>query len=244
MKSLRLELNLTLACNHACPACNRLCDRFPKRTGHMSLEQVDKLCEQVQDAQTEGRASVKRLKVVGGEPLLHPDYPEVHARLCAAADAGIFQSVKIQSNGILPKPKGLATSPRVRFSGMAFGKRGHLPIWSPEDHGQVWQEGCMMIGRCGASLDAWGWLPCSAAIAIVAVFELEHLYREELPTEPWGLNELCQHCACAGPKEWQDEHTKLFKDMWPGHRQPSSSWVEAMLRKGADWDGLPKKDGW
>lgn len=240
MQSLRLELNLTLACNHACPACNRLCDRFPKRTAHMDVKQIHRMIAQCRSAQLTGLATVKRLKVVGGEPLLHPDYPEIHALLCTAANEGVFQSVKIQSNGLLPLPKGLATSPRVGFSGKSFRKRGHLPIWAPEDKGAESAPGCMMIRRCGASLDAFGWLPCSAAIAIVGVFGLEYLYRDELPIGPWGLDELCRHCACSAPMEWQEEHTKLFTDMDDEHRSPSKTWAEAM----DGWDGLPKKERW
>lgn len=237
MRAIRIELNLTLACNHRCPSCNRLCDRFPKRTCHMSIDQMDRLVAQARRALVEGRARIKRVKVVGGEPLLHPDYPEIHARLCAAADGGVFQSVKIQSNGIRPIPKGLATSPRVRFSGKAFSKREHLQLFSPQDMGPcAWWPGCLMLTRCGASLDAYGWLPCSAAIAIVGAFGLEHLYRDELPTEPWGLAELCRHCPNALPAEIQKYLTKPFS----AKHEMSASWAAAI----EGWDGLPRKAMW
>ena len=230
-----VELNLTLACNHKCPSCDRLCNRFPTRECHMTLDQIDKLCKQASESK-----GIKRLKVVGGEPFMHPEYREVNSRLVDALEAGSIQRVKIQSNGILPKPKDLKTHPNMWFAGKPFRKRQHLPIWSPSDHNQQWSIGCMTLKKCGFSLDTYGWLPCSPAIAIVGAFGLEHLYRDEMPTKPWGLNELCQHCVYAGPEKWKKANLKSFAKMTDEHRELSSSWESKLL----EWNGIPRKERW
>lgn len=236
MKNIRVELNLTLACNHKCPSCDRLCNHFPERECHMTLDQIDRFCTQAEESTN----NVKRVKVVGGEPLLHPEYREVHDRLCIATDQGVFDKVKIQSNGTIPRPDGLVVSRRVYFSGKPFRKRKHYPIWSPEDYNQPWSVGCPTLSKCGFSLDTYGWLPCSPAIAIVGVFGLEYLYRDKIPTEPWGLEELCRHCINAGPSSWRNNHILSFADMDDEHRTPSSSWQSRIV----GWNGLPRKERW
>ena len=218
------ELNITMQCNIGCVNCNRLCNIYKDRTEHMSVEQIKKF---VQHAKEIG--GVKRVKVVGGEPLMHPNFSEIYDVLGEATDQRIISCVKIDTNKTLPVPK-LKPYQFMRWSGRHPRKKAHLPIlWSPLDLGYKTQGPCQQIRKCGFSLDKYGYLPCSLAIMFTRLFNKTHLYRHEFPKEPWGLEELCPDCVFSMDSEWRakysnrppTEHTKE-------EREPTKSFKDAL----------------
>lgn len=229
MATISVELNLTLRCNLRCANCNRCCNLFPQRTDDVSISQVTDFLSQLRHR----NLRVKRIKVVGGEPLLHPEFPLVWDLLAMAVDDGLIQKVKVDTNGAVPIPK-LAPHKGMRIGGCPPRKKRHIPyLWSPVDLGcTVSGNLCNMPYRCGMSLDNRGWLPCSPAIMIARGFGLEHLYRQEVPDATWGLKELCRHCIHAMPKAWKVEHCKGLGNITLDERQPSPSWREALERLG------------
>jgi hypothetical protein len=80
---------------------------------------------------------------------------------------------------------------------------------------------------CGYSLDVRGWLPCSAAIAIARLFNLEHLYKPldgPLPTKIWGMDELCQDCIHGVPDFFGRKLIEI-PAMW---EMPSPRWADRL----------------
>jgi hypothetical protein len=161
---------------------------------------------------------------------LHPQFARIYDLLRQAVDSRLIRKVKIDTNGTLPIPS-LMPHDNIRFGGASQRKKAHLPyLWSPMDLGEpVPKQPCSMPRLCGFSLDNRGWLPCSAAIMIVRAFGLTHLYRQEMPTKPWGITEICRHCVHSMPEEWKQEHCKPLADITEEEKTPSESWREALV---------------
>ncbi|MEN6507111.1 MAG: radical SAM protein [Planctomycetaceae bacterium] len=217
---MNVELNITMRCNCACPGCNRLIPQYPERT-----EDIDPAAVEQFIAEAKEHGHVNRVKVVGGEPLLHPQFSRIAEILADGIQQGAIQSVKIDTNGTLPKPP-LPAVPGMRYAGRQPGAKRHLPfLHSPIDLGHAVVGPCSMPFRCGVSLDARGWLPCSSAIMIARLFGCEHLYRQHLPAAAdWGFEELCPDCAFAMPAAWRAEHAKALRDFTEEDRTPSERW--------------------
>jgi hypothetical protein len=199
---MNVELNISLRCNKKCWACNRLCNVYPyTKEDDVTIEQIKKFIEQAKVI------PVNKVKVLGGEPLLHPQFKEIYNLLLQALKDGIIKALKIDTNHTIPFPKDLEIIPGVRLMGKSDEHKKHLPIIHPLDAGYITtaKPDCAMIKRCGFSLDAKGWLPCSAAIFIERLFHLG-LYKDALPKEPWGLDILCRNCPFSLPQEWQNNN--------------------------------------
>lgn len=234
---MRVELNITLKCNQACLNCNRFCDRI-KQEEHLPVEDVVKFLDQTR------HRKIKRVKVVGGEPLLHPNFMEIFMLLKKAVKRGQIEKVKVDTNQTVPYPKGLweERTPNIKIGGLYVKRKRHYPMWHPLDIGYVTgaSPNCAMIRRCGFSLDKKGWLPCSSAIMIARLFNLEHLYKEDFPTKVWGLNELCQHCIFAMPETWLKEHAFPIVNTPKEWQKPSNIYRE-VIKKYVQTNQEPQK---
>ena len=223
---IKLELNITLQCNLACPNCNRLCHIYRDRTEHMSIQQIEKFVEQAKNG-----GGVSKLKVLGGEPLMHPQFVDIYKILTNAAKDGVIRHIKIETNKTRPIPQ-LERFNFVSWSGRVQRKKKHLPtLWSPKDLGYTIppMPNCPQITKCGYSLDKYGYLPCSMAVMICRIFNLRHLYRYEFPTKPWGLDELCPNCIFGMPHEWRSKFSG--KDIFhhtEEERSPTKSYKEKL----------------
>lgn len=223
---INLELNVTLQCNLACSNCNRFCHIYKNRTEHMSIEQVEKFIEQAKN-----NGGINRLKLLGGEPLLHPNFIEIYNILTKAAENNIIHSIKIETNKTIPIPS-VPSYSFVSWGGRISKKKKHQPImWSPEDLGINIKASpnCPQITKCGYSLDKYGYLPCSCAIMIARLFNKTELYRKEFPRELWGLAELCKHCIFAMPHEWRNQFSsRSILQHTEEEKTPTKSYKKAM----------------
>jgi hypothetical protein len=201
-----------------------MCNYYRDRTDHMSLDQIHKFVEQAKVVK------VNKLKVLGGEPLMHPQFKEIYDILLSAAKEGSIRCIKIESNKTIQPPVVEASS-LVSWKGRVQSKKRHQPIlWSPEDLGVVTgpQYHCPQITKCGFSLDKFGYLPCSVAIMIVRLFNLTHLYKTEMPTQAWGLEELCSKCIFSMNHDWRIQHNKGVADLSDNQIVPTKSYAEAI----------------
>jgi len=224
---INIELNITLRCNLACPNCNRLCHIYRDRTEHMSLSQIEKFINQ---AKVGGR--VDKLKVLGGEPLLHPQFKEIYYMLCEAAKDGIIRQIKIESNKTIPHPE-VEAFPFVSWKGRIQSKKKHQPIlWSPKDLGFDTRVGvCQQISKCGFSLDKYGYLPCSLAIMLCRLFDMTDMYRYEFPTTTWDLDKICKHCIFSMEADWRSRFSgKRLSDHTEEDKSPTKSFAEALAK--------------
>jgi len=192
----------------------------------MSIEQIKKFIEQARKG-----GGIHKLKVLGGEPLLHPQFVEIYDLLCQAAQDGVIRGIKIETNKTVPVPK-VQPCKFVAWKGRPQSKKKHQPIlWSPADLGVVKgaQPNCPQVRKCGYSLDKYGYLPCSCAIMVSRMFGLTHLYKYELPNGLWGLEDLCQHCIFSMDQEWRNKHSCIrLSDHSVEEKTPTKSYKEAL----------------
>jgi organic radical activating enzyme len=85
------EINVTEHCNLRCRSCRHLSPVLPKY-----FVDPGSLCSDLTALSKSYRVNV--LKILGGEPLLHPDLPEV---LLAARESQIADRLEIWTNGLL-----------------------------------------------------------------------------------------------------------------------------------------------
>jgi len=192
----------------------------------MSLEQIDKFIKQAKEG-----GGISALKVLGGEPLMHPQFKEIYYMLAEAGKNGIINYIKIDSNKTLPRPK-LDAFPFIVWKGTIQRKKKHQPIgWSPKDLGFIRpaQPRCPQIYRCGYSLDKYGYLPCSLAIMLTRFFGLTHLYSHEFPTKSWGLDDLCPNCIFSMDAEWRAKYScKRLCENTEEEKAPTKSFADAI----------------
>jgi len=222
---INIEVNITLQCNLACPNCNRLCHIYRDRTEHMVVGQIEKFIEQAKAG-----GGIYKLKLLGGEPLLHPQFVDIYNLLTKAAQDGIIKGIKVESNKTIPRPK-VDDSAFVSWKGRPQRKKKHQPaLWSPKDMGVVTPIGkCQQLSKCGYSLDKYGYLPCSPAIMIARLLGLTHLYKRELPMKPWGLEELCPHCVFSMDQEWRNKYSsKCIFDFTEEENTPTKTFKEGL----------------
>jgi hypothetical protein len=222
----RLELNITYRCNLHCKGCNRLCDRTVLDED-ISEGDIDLLVTRLKNE----KRRLRRIKIVGGEPTLHPDFVDICLVLSLAVKQGLIDKVVVNTNGTtLDKWKGF--NPQgIIWKVSRPSRKTHRPfLWSPKDLGLVSRGPCKMVSVCGYSLDARGWLPCSAAPAIAYLFDMLDLYRPlegPLPTEPWGMDRLCEHCIFGIEDTKMGKNLRDFPRDW---EEPTPSWASALKR--------------
>ena len=223
---INIELNITLQCNLACPNCNRMCNVYRDRTEHMSVEQIEKFIEQARN-----NGGVNRLKVIGGEPLMHPQFVDIYNLLLKATKDKIIQSIKVETNNTMRVPD-VERIGSIGFHGLRQSKKIHQPfLWSPRDLGfeNGPQTRCPQIKKCGYSLDKYGYLPCSLAIMITRLFGITDLYKYEFPTSLWGLNQLCSNCIFSMNSSWRKQYSsKTVLQHTEEDKTPTKSYKEAI----------------
>src|SRR5262249_16382666 len=97
----RIEIDITYACNLTCANCDRSCGQAP--TGErMTLEQIEFL---VKESVTKG-FKWERIRLLGGEPTLHPNFFGILDLLISYRDTFSHNTViEITTNGYGPRVK-------------------------------------------------------------------------------------------------------------------------------------------
>ena len=223
----RIELELTLRCNMSCPTCNRHCNVYDKfADSDMAMDQICRLGDEVK---TQGE-SWDILAVMGGEPTLHPDYPEIVTGLSSWVRAKLVRDLQIWTNGLVAPSiahvplRWLAPDEVSKPDGYAHiiiadhSRKIHSQMFlAPKDTGQV-RAKCTLRDRCGIALNKYGYWPCGPGGAIARLMGWSQYRKTELPHDSgdWGdlepLCEMCQYgaataiplCACWGQQPRQE----------------------------------------
>lgn len=204
-----LEMQVILACNWSCHACDELSNLhglpFIKH-GAMTVEQVAWFASEIRRA----RGYFGRLRIIGGEPTLHPKLTEIVSILGGLVPAHLFQ-VELVTNGSKPAIIAMhANRLKVRVS--------------DEDEKQKYHEAnlratpatlgyrgipCNSPWFSGMSLNRFGYFPCSAGASAARLRDWMRWQRLTLPLsrnyqwpglptavrDEWpDLADLCTHC--------------------------------------------------
>jgi hypothetical protein len=230
-----VEIDITFACNLRCLNCDRSCTQAPA-AGHMTVAQVARFIDETRAAGRRWR----RVRVMGGEPTLHPDIDEILALLVRWRDQeSPDTALELVTNGhgervrrVLGRvPPGIRvkdTRKTDRFQ-PKFEAFNLAPADEPLFSHTDFAHGCWISQECGLGLNAHGWYPCAVAGGIDRVFSDENA-RVSLPSAGDELRgELRRACARCG-------HFRLGWWTTPSEREPvhgepqSPSWRAAYQR--------------
>jgi hypothetical protein len=198
-----VEIDVTWACNLRCFNCNRSCEQAP--TGErVTVEQVIRF---VNDSIARG-LTWKRVRVLGGEPTLHPELLEILEvlrdwRRRHAPDTRI----ELVTNGHGSRVREVLTTIPGDIFVENTAKEGReqpffafnvAPVDLPLYRNADYRSGCGVTTNCGIGLTPRGWYPCAVAGGIDRIFEFG-LGRDGVPeTEDDMLAELETFCRVCG----------------------------------------------
>lgn len=204
-----LELQVILACNWRCIACDQGSQfssfDFVKR-GTMTVEQIAHFCGEM----IQHNAYLGRIRVMGGEPTVHPQLRPILELLREQLVPHHVGRIEIISNGSrIEKVKELRSAgliDKARISGEGQKQGAHIAnlVHTPASLGYRGRV-CNSPWHCGISLNQFGYFPCSSGAGIARFMDdMPRWQRLALPTckqpgnavrENWpDLQSLCDHC--------------------------------------------------
>jgi len=167
-----VQIEITLACNLACPNCDRACGIAP--TGaQMTREQIGRF---VAECNAAGKRW-GRIDILGGEPCLHPDLLWILDQVRPLVEPG-GDKVRLTTNGTGEQVRVmLAKVPpwvSVRNSAAEKPAPNFVAVnCAPCDAGHDTADACSIPWRCGLCLNPCGYFLCGAGAGAARVFGLD-----------------------------------------------------------------------
>lgn len=198
-----IEIDITYLCNLHCLNCNRSVSQARDEM-HMPVETVARF---VNDSIAR-RTRWRRIRVLGGEPTLHPQFQAVMAELLRYKAWHGECIVEVATNGYGSRvnrelgalPAGVLIDNSAKSSDVQahFGPFNLAPI---DDWRYSWTDysnGCTIIRDCGIGLTPMGYYPCAVAGGIDRILRAD-LGRRELPEDSDDMSDqlraLCRLCG-------------------------------------------------
>ena len=217
-----VEIDVTYRCNLMCHSCDRSCGNAPDESD-MSVDQIKEFVRMSEEIGHDWR----RIRIMGGEPFLHPEIKEI---LGILSDYGIRHpdcEMEIYTNGI--HDYGVDVPDNVKIHNTR--KTGPVNRFdpynvAPRDLNSAYTgRGCWISSECGLGLNLHGFYCCAAGAAIDRVFGLNiPVDRPDdimLEKQKDVLCPLCGHGIYPGYRS-RDERP------WIGDvDMMSDSWIEA-----------------
>ena len=199
----KIEIDITYRCNLRCLNCNRSVGRTREE---LDIG-VDDIGRFVEESLRRG-VHWRRIRVLGGEPTLHPKFGEIIGLLRDYRQAGNPCSIEVVSNGYGDEVKGkldeLPADIFVENSKKEPGwQDGFRPFAeAPADDEKyahaVFENGCEIASVCGMGLTPLGYYPCALAGGIDRVLQKQR-GRSELPEHDDDMTDVlawaCRLCG-------------------------------------------------
>ncbi|WP_462146981.1 radical SAM protein [Pseudoalteromonas gelatinilytica] len=198
-----IEIDITYLCNLRCNNCNRSSAQAPEAS-HISLIDIQKFVAET----INNKRHWRRIRILGGEPTLHPDFQAILTELLRLKQQGYADVIQVVSNGFGPKvqralaqiPDGieLENSEKVGNTQPMFGPFNLAPKDSYFHTFSDFRHGCDIMHSCGIGLTPLGYYPCAVAGGIDRV-TLAGRGRAQLPSSSDEMRDLlarnCQLCG-------------------------------------------------
>jgi hypothetical protein len=204
-----IEIDLTYLCNLRCNNCNRSSAQAPDAV-HIDLPVITRF---VDDSLDTGR-NWARIRLLGGEPSLHPQFRAIVDELLRYKAVYPNTSIQVVTNGYGPKVrKAIATLPNTIYIENSSKEGNVQPAFgafnmAPQDNiaysGADYRNGCSIASTCGMGLTPQGYYPCAIAGGIDRVLGLRR-GRSTLPAVDDEMRDLMDH-ACRLCGRFSDGH--------------------------------------
>lgn len=204
-----LELDITYLCNLHCLNCNRSCTQAPEAL-HMDIGQLREWV----DEWLARKQRWRRIRVLGGEPTLHPQFDAVIAELERYRTWNQDCLIEVVSNGYgarvqhvlarLPSHIWVENSNKTSRVQPSFGPFNLAPCDDRAYRNADYRNGCAIMEECGMGLTPLGYFPCAVAGGIDRILSGGRGYLT-LPLP--GDDMLCSTAAaCALCGRFRDGH--------------------------------------
>lgn len=198
-----IEIDLTYLCNLRCNNCNRSSAQAPEAL-HIGQDTIKHF---VDDSLLMQR-SWRRIRLLGGEPTLHPNIMAILNELERYRIEYPETSIQVVTNGYGAKvkrilqgiPKSIYIENSSKNSNMQpkFGTFNLAPQDSVTYLWTDYRNGCSISSTCGLGLTPQGYYPCAIAGGIDRVLGLQR-GRQQLPTLQDEMRDLmdvtCRLCG-------------------------------------------------
>ena len=223
---LNWHADMTLRCNGGCLDCMKLLGLLPMDDPESDL--TERHVEMIGKLLRSHSIRIRRLRISGGEPLLHPDFVYM---LHLIREVWKPLVVRIFTNDTISFPSGIDPRHTMRPIDMEQKRIRHIPFYiSPADLGMEPKHGfldaCKMSRECGRSVNVFGFTPCMQYPHIGRMLGKDvHFSRPKL----LGDLEICQHCICSLPKH--EQRTVRSKIVNGKIDYPTKTYREGIVRE-------------
>lgn len=189
-----------LLCNWNCHACDQF-SNMPSipwvKKATMTMGQIEYFCWEMY----RHNAYIGRIRLVGGEPTIHPKIEDIIKALRTLVPNHIGR-IEIVTNGSHPEKINPVRDKidKVRISGEKQKEVAHTAnlIHTPKSLGYSGIR-CNAPEHCGFSLNYYGYAPCSSGAGIARLYDAMQWQRLSLPVEgvnkTWPeLQDMCDLC--------------------------------------------------
>jgi hypothetical protein len=228
----RIEIDITWACNLLCMNCNRSC-RQAATTERMSVSQISRFVSQ---SVAKGK-QWEKIRIVGGEPTLHPDLPEIIAILNGYRRVhSPGTEIMLVTNGVgaaaenlsgwMPRDVLVVNTAKSDHLQADFEPFNMAPDDMPECRRMSFANGCRITRVCGLGLTSNGYYPCGIAGGIDRIWGFG-LGMMDLPEDGGAmvpvLEKICRLCG-----HFLNGRRALDRDRSPALEEPmSKQWLQA-----------------
>lgn len=204
-----IKIDLTYLCNLQCNNCNRSSAQAPE-AAHISLDTITQFIDQ--SISSDRRWD--RIRLLGGEPTLHPDFLAILAEMERYLAYHPSALVEVVSNGYGSKVKrtlakvpatiSIENSAKVDNIQPSFGPFNLAPQDSRWYRLADYRNGCSIASTCGIGLTPQGYYPCAVAGGIDRVLGRKG-GRQRLPSADDDMRDLMD-VACRLCGRFRDGH--------------------------------------
>jgi uncharacterized Fe-S cluster-containing radical SAM superfamily protein len=198
-----IEIDITYDCDLKCFNCDRSCRQAPSKE-YMSTKQLKKFI----DESIEQDRRWDRIRLLGGEPTLHPNILEI-LNLFAEykRDNSPKTCIQLVTNGFGKKSNTVTSesssmieieNTHKKTTAQDFESYNIAPVDIFRYMYSDYSNGCWITDSCGIGLTRYGFYPCAAGGAIDRVLGLD-IGKKKLPHVDDGmrrqLDTLCRYCG-------------------------------------------------
>jgi hypothetical protein len=199
----KIEIIMTDKCNLHCFNCDMSCTQAISET-HMSLDQIAKFV----DESIALNWKWQRMRLLGGEPTLHPEFFKIIAELKKYKEIYPLCKIELVTNGFgdevnrvlaeLPSWVCVENSNK-KSKAQTFCSFNLAPIDLDEYKNKDFSIGCSVLENCGIALSQSGFYPCSCASGIDRIFGFDIGIKElrRVSSRKLGryLRTFCRYCG-------------------------------------------------